>query len=185
MSKILILLCFIPALAFAQGKLVKTKVTEGITVSLPENFYPMSENDLARRYPSVRKPVGAWTNESRMVDFSINISATQWREQDAEIAKEFFKASLVNLYDRVNFIQEDVRTINKRNFIVFEFESRIEGDQFSLDKKDPVRRYTYIQYLIIKGRTLVFTFSSPSQMKDEWQEVAASVMESIKVSNTL
>lgn len=185
MSKLFIFLYFLPLVLSAQEKLVKTKVSEAITVSLPQNFYPMSEYDMAQRYPSVRKPVGAYTDDARMVDFSINISATQWREQDVDIAKGFFKASLANLYDRVNFIQEDIKTIDKKQFIVFEFDSRIEGEQFSLDNKDPVRRYTYIQYLIINGKTLVFSFSAPVQLKEQWQEIAAEIMDSIKVKNSL
>lgn len=183
MSKLLIFLLFIPLIAPGQEKLVKTKVSEEITVSLPKNFYPMSENDMAQRYPSVRKPIGAYTNDARMVDFSVNISATQWRERDVEIAKEFFKASLVNLYDRINFLQEDIKTINKKRFIVFEFESRIEGDQLSLDKKDPIRKYTYIQYLIMNGKTLVFSFNSPVQLKDQWQPIVPDIMNSVKVKS--
>ncbi|ELR68147.1 hypothetical protein C900_00723 [Fulvivirga imtechensis AK7] len=183
MSKLLIFLLFMPIIVHGQEKLVKTKISDEITVSLPKNFYAMSQSDMAQRYPSVRKPVGAYTNDARMVDFSVNISATQWRESDVEIAKEFFKASLVNLYDRVNFIQEDIKVINNRKFIVFEFESRIEGDRLSLDKKEPIRKYTYIQYLIMNGKTLVFSFNSPVQLKGQWQPVVPEIMNSVKVKN--
>jgi hypothetical protein len=54
-------------------KLVKTKVTDDITVMLPRDFRPMDELDFSQRYPSVRKPIAAYSNENRDVDFSVNI----------------------------------------------------------------------------------------------------------------
>lgn len=181
MSKILFLFFFITISGYGQVKLNKTKVNEHITVSLPEAFFPMSNSDLAQRFPSVRQPIGAYTNMERLVDFSIKQSASQWRESDFEMAKGFFKASLVNLYDRTKILKEEIKEINGHKFIVFEMETRIEGDRYSLDKKDPLRSYVYIQYLIINGKTLVFAFTSPVHMKDEWQPVAEEIMNSLKV----
>lgn len=181
MYKILFLSLFISLSGLAQVKLNKTKVGEHITVSLPEAFFPMSNSDLAQRYPSVRQPIGAFTNMERLVDFSIKQSATQWRESDIEMAKGFFKASLVNLYDRTKMLDEGIKEVNGHQFIYFELETRIEGDRYSLDKKDPVRSYIYVQYLIINGKTLVFAFNCPIQMKDEWQPIVKEIMFSIKV----
>lgn len=164
-----------------QHKLVKTKITDNITVKLPKSFYPMTADDLARRYPSVRKPLGAYTNEDRLVDFSVNISATQWSPTDVKMAKDFFKASIYNLYDRVNMIKEEVVELDKKKFIVFEFDSRLEGEKFDLEKKDPIRKYSYIQYLIINGKTIVFSFNCPVQLQEEWQDIATEIMNSVSV----
>lgn len=185
MFKMLIFLSLIVGFGVEQDKLVKTKITDEVTVSLPQNFFPMSPQDLAQRYPSVRSPIGAYTNESRLVDFSVNISATQWRPHDVEIAKDFFKASIFNLYDRVNMLQEGIKTIDDKKFIAFEFESWINGEQLSLSKKDPVRRYSYIQYLIVRGKTLVFSFSCPIQLKEKWQPIVPEIMSSIDVKKSL
>jgi len=185
MSKLLFIAGLVSFLGFTQDKLVKTKVSDHITVSLPQGFFPMSNSDLAQRYPSVRKPMGAYTNMERMVDFSIKESATRWRESDVVIAKDFFKASLVNLYDRVKITKEEIQTIDDRKFIVFEMDTRINGDRYSLDKKDPVRTYVYIQYLLINGKTLVFSFTCPIQMKEQWQGTAQEIMQSVKVKNSI
>lgn len=185
MLKLMIFLSFMLGAVPVQDKLVKTKVNDNITVSLPESFYAMTPEDIAQRYPSVRSPIGAYTNEQRMVDFSVNISATQWRPQDIEIAKDFFKASLLNLYDRVDMLHEDIKTIGKRQYIVFEFESRINGDHYSLDTKDPVRTYTYIQYLIVKGKTIVFSFNCPIRFEEQWRPVAPKIMDSIEIKGNI
>jgi hypothetical protein len=166
---------------FTTHKLVKTKVTDNITVSIPVEFYPMTEEDIVQRYPSVRQPLGAYTDQDRIVDFSANISATQWPDANLEMASRFFKAGMQNLYDRVEFIDEGIKGIKKKQYIYFEFESRINGDRYELGSKEPILKYTYIQYLVEPGRTLVFTFNCPRSQREVWQETAHEIMESIRV----
>lgn len=141
----------------------------------------MTPEDMAQRFPSVRAPLGAFTSEDRLVDFSVNISATSWPDADTVIAKKFFKASLQNLYDRVDFIDEGIQTLKKKNFIYFEFNSRISGDRRRQELKEPVMKYTYISYYVHKDRTLVFTFSCPKDLQQEWQHIARELMKRIRV----
>ena len=125
-TRISFLLCILLiASSFQDIKLKKTKVSDAITVSLPESFYPMAPQDIAQRYPSVRKPIAAYTNDQMLVDFSINQSASMWRQSDIEMAKSFMKSSVMNMFDSVEFIQEDIREINGHNYIVFEIISII------------------------------------------------------------
>ena len=168
-----------------KDKLVKTKVGSDITVSIPESFFPMSPQDIAQRYPSVRQPIGAFTNEDRLVDFSINISATRWRANDIEIAKDFFKASITNLYDRVDYIDEGIKEVNGLRYIYFEFDSRINGDKYTLDQRDSIRKYSYLMYLLINEKTIVVSFNAPRQLKENWVEVAREIMNSIKVKSSI
>ncbi len=125
----MILLCSVLLLGFAPSKLIKTKVADGITISLPSTLAPMTTDDIAQRYPSVRAPLGAFTNGDRDSDFSVNISATQWPDADIELAAKFFKSGIYNLYDRVDFISQGIQTVNKKKFIFFEFESRVNGNK--------------------------------------------------------
>ena len=167
--------------SFTSSKLVKTKVAEGITVSLPPELFPMTPEDLAQRFPSVRAPLGAYSNQDRVVDFSINISATKWPDGDLTLAQEFFKSSLYNLYDRLDLIGEGVQVLHKKKFIFFEFESRISGDRRKQGYQDPILKYTYIQYLVEPKRTLVFTFTCPKDLREDWEPTAKEIMKSIKV----
>lgn len=168
-------------LAFAPTKLVKTKIADGIMVSLPKELQPMTPEDIAQRYPSVRNPLGAFTNLDRDADFSVNISATQWRAQDIELAAKFFKSGIHNLYDRVDFLTEGVQTINKKKFIVYEFESRINGNKLKEGERQPILRYSYVQYFVESGRTLVFAFNCPRDKKEDWQSTVHAMMKSVRV----
>lgn len=162
-------------------KLVKTKVSDGITVSIPSDFLPMTVEDMSQRLPSVRAPLAAYTDVNREIDFSINISATQWPDANLEIASKFFKIGLTNLFDEVKFINEGTHEVNGKTFIYYEIESRMNPVKGSESQRSSISKYTYIQYLVEKNRTLVVAFNCPGRMKEDWQETAALMMKSVKI----
>jgi len=166
---------------FTPHKLVKTKINKDITVMLPEELATMTPEDLIQRYPSVRAPLGAYTNTDRLVDFSVNISATQWRYEDVEFAQKFFKSSIYSMFDRVEMLSEGIETIHNKKFIFFEFDSRINADRKEVATQDALMKYTYIMYLVHPSRTLVFSFNCTKEQKEEWQETAKIIMHSVKV----
>lgn len=167
--------------SFDQPKLVKIKVADGITVSIPKDWRPMDGLDFSERYPSVRAPLAAYTNEERSADFSVNISATRWPDSNLEIAREFFKSSIANMVDRIEMLDEGIREISGKKFIFFEFESRINGSKDQLGNSDPILKYTYLQYLIEPGRTLVFSFNCSRRERPAWQSSAGAMMKGISV----
>ena len=180
MNKLLILF-LVAAMVSSTTRLVKTKVNDNITVGLPADFFPMTPEDIAQRLPSVRAPLGAYTNTDRVVDFSVNISATQWPDADVEIAQKFFKSGLYNLFDKVDMISEGIQEVHKKKFIYFEFESRINANRRVEGGSEPLLKYTRIQYLVEEGRTLVFSFSCPRSMRADWEKTSDEMMKSIRV----
>lgn len=177
----LILLVSLVFVGFDKPKLVKTKVGKDITVSVPQGWRPMDGMDFTERYPSVRAPLAAFTNDERLTDFSVNISATQWPDENLEMASKFFKASLMNMFDKVEIISEGIRDIKGRRFIYFEFESRVNGNKANEGLTDPVLKYSYIQYLVERDRTVVFSFNAPRKQREQWQETASAIMKSIRI----
>jgi hypothetical protein len=181
MSGRIILLISVFFLSFDQPKLVRTKISDTISVSIPKGWRPMDGMDFSERYPSVRAPIAAFTNEERAADFSVNISATQWPDADLTLAQKFFKAGIMNLFDRVEMISEGVREVNKRHYVYFEFESRVNGTRTQVGQQEPVIRYSYVQYLVEPRRTLVFSFNCLKRERPEWQPAAQAIMKSIKI----
>lgn len=170
-------------LSFDQVKLVNKKLADGISASVPTDWRPMDELDFRERYPSVRAPLAAFTNDERNVDFSANISATQWPDANIELAQRFFKASLNNMFDKIDMIDEGVREVNGKKFVYFEFESRVSGNRLDEANRDPVLKYSYLQYYLEPGRTLVFSFNCPRRDREGWQPVAKEIMSSIKIKS--
>ena len=98
-----------------------------------------------------------------------------------EVAAKFFKSNIYNLYDRVDMISSGIQIVRKKKFIFYEFESRINGNKMKESERIPVYRYSFVQYYVTKGRTLVFTFSCPKDQREEWQATAHAIMRSLKV----
>ena len=164
-----------------QPKLMKVKVADDITISVPKDWRPMDGLDFTERYPSVRAPLAAYTNEDRTVAFSVNISATRWPDTNLEIASQFFKSSLTNMFDRITMVNEGIREVNGKSFVFFEFESRVNGNKNQLGNADPVLKYSYLSYLVQPQRTLVFSFHCDRRDRQSWEKAARAMMSHIKV----
>ena len=160
--------------------MVRRSLTPAISLRLPESFAPMTPEDITLRYPSVRQPLGAFTDADRMADFSVNVSATQWPDGDVEFARGFFKASIYNMFDKVNMLQEGIRVQHKKKYIFFEFDSRMRTDRNS-GTSDALGRYTYIMYLVEPKRTLVISFNCLDDVRERWRPLAGQIMQSVRV----
>ena len=180
MQKFLLVTCFLLC-GFAPPKLIKVKIANGITITIPNDWRAMDGLDFNERYPSVRAPLAAYTNDERLVDFSVNISATQWPDTDIEMAKGFFKASILNTFDKVDMLSEGIHEHHGKKLIYFEFNSRINGSRQQEEFRNPILQYSYIQYFIESGKTLVFAFNCPTRLQPEWQETAKKMMNNIKL----
>jgi len=181
MLRMLLVFSLAAGTAFTPQKLVKVKIKEDITVMLPEDLKPMTEDDMVQRFPSVRAPLGAFTDQNRQADFTVNVSATQWPDGDLKVAGQFFKSGITNLYDKVYFISEGTQEIHGKTYIFFEFESRVNGTKSKLGEQEPVVKYSFVQYLVEPKRTLVFSFSCVKPVMPQWQKQAHAVMKSLRV----
>ena len=174
----LILLILIPLFQTTE-KLVKVEIGDKITVKIPEDFVPMSERDIQQRFHSYRKPIAAYTDPSGNIDFIVNFSYSLWNSYDLDLLKSFYKASLVETYSEINFITEDIVEIDNRQFVVFEFES-LSQEEASVNLR-PIRKYTRLLFALDHGQTILFNFTCPVGMGNDWQQSSQEIMETIKV----
>ena len=165
-------------LGFTSEKLIKVKLDDSLTIFIPENFTPMTAEDMQQRYLSHRKPLALYTDPQRIVDFGINRSYSVWQEGDLEMLKEFYQASIIDLYDSVSFIGEGIKTVNKHDFVYFEFESIVYPEN---DFQGSISKYTYLMYGLSGGTTFLFNFTCPIQLKNDWQETARAMMAKVKL----
>jgi len=162
----------------SKTKLSKVKLTEKVTVYVPKKFTPMEEGDIQQRYQSHRKPLALYTDDERLVDFGVNRSFSIWQESDIELLRAFYEASILELYDKVEFYDQGVKIINGHEFAFFEFHSVVMPET-SFQKS--VHKYTYLMYALSGGTTYVFNFSCPYSREAEWKQIAHSMMAAIKV----
>lgn len=181
MYKLLFLVLIVITKPVDDPKLVKVKISDQISAMLPQDFVPMGDMDFLQRYPSVRKPIGAYTNPDHEVDFSVNTSATSWPDTNLEMAEQFFKSGVMNMFDRVEILSEGIHEVNGKKLIYLEFESRLRGDQSTLGNQESILRYSYLQYWLDGSRTVVFSFNCPARLEPDWKETAGKIMKSVKI----
>lgn len=173
------LMLLLPASGFAQ--LSPVKVADYITVSLPADFRPMTEQEINSKYVYTRRPMALYTDYGATVDFGINRGNNQWAQGDLTILKDFYKANIMSLYDEVSFTKEGMESIGGRDFAVFEFTSLIKPEEDAITNDRPLRTYNYIQYTIVNNQTLVFTLSCTQQYISKWKEQAPGIMQSVVI----
>ena len=168
-----------------QTKLVKTKVHDAITMSLPEDFVPMSETEIIDRYVSARTPAAAYTDYSRVVDLGINIASSLWHEKDLHIMTSFYKSTIMQMYDNVQFLDETIEEINGRDYVVFEFLASVSDEEGVTVQQRSISKYIRIQYTILNRKIVLFNFSCPFHLKDKWSPIAQQMLRTVKISKTL
>ncbi|MFL5730230.1 MAG: hypothetical protein ACJ75J_12160 [Cytophagaceae bacterium] len=153
-------------------KLKSKKIAEGVTASLPDNFYPMSNEDIAQRYPSTKKPLCMYTDMDRAVDFGLNESKSNWAGGDLKVLQQVYKSTILSLYKKVDFIQEGIKSIKKRDYICFEFTSEAQGNT----------KYTFLMYTVVNKKVFIFNFTCDQTQMKKWQETARAIMETVKIN---
>jgi len=162
-------------------KLVRVNVGDDISIKVPDSFTLIPEGQMINRHVHFRRPLALYTDPNNDVDLSFNQNPTRWRESDIDILKDFYKSNILSLYDDVEFSKEAIEEIRGKKYAVFEFVSSIKGDQNSIRNTGTLRKYTYIQYTVYQGSTLVVNFTSSIKTKQRWTPVAKEIMGSISL----
>lgn len=160
--------------------LTKVNVTEEITMLIPEDFRLMTDDEVASRYFTTKRPLAIYTDESLLLHLGINQSVTNWSAEDLEIMVSFQKSNIYNLYDEIEMIGEGIKEVNDRKAAYFEFVSVVKPEAQSFRSQRAVKKYTYIQYMIVGDHSWVFNFTSPVQLQGQWQTQLADIMNSVE-----
>lgn len=177
---VVILLTFCTTTLFSQDKMVKHQINDEISYLVPSSFTLMSTSDRLQKFVSAREPLAMHSTMDREVDLGINWNPMRWTVKDDETVYGFYKASIQSMFDNVEFIQDGIKEVNGKKFIVFEFISSLRSENaFSGTKSS--RYYTYIQYTSYNNQVLLFNFGCKARLMSTYQSIASDIMNSVKV----
>ena len=180
--KILALLCSLLALtSFApKPKLTSMKVAPGLTVGVPQGFAPLPDEGIALKFPSPRKPLAVYSSPNNKADFSVAVRPTTFGP-DYNILLPMYKASVQRLYSKVEFLTQEVRKVNGREFVALEFVSTLVDSRRGSNALAPLRKYEYIQYAVQGEQLYIFSFSAPADEQAQWRPVAQAMQSDISL----
>ncbi|MEJ8756413.1 hypothetical protein WG947_05370 [Pontibacter sp. H259] len=172
----------IASAALAAPKLKKVNITKEISIKLPKDFAPMTDDDIAREYPATTKPLAVYTSTDGNIDFSLTQKRSTFRARDLGMLREFYKANLVETFTNIDFIRQEIMEINGKQFIVFEFVSSL-ADERGASHLKPVQKYSIIMYTIAGNQLQIYTLHLPFLLKNQWQETAREIMSSVSIKS--
>ncbi len=167
--------------ASSQHKLKKTKISDNITMELPEDFRAATAAEILQKNISSKPPIALYTDYHQQVDVVINETSNTWQGNDLKIIQGLYKSNIANLFTEVQFLKEEIVQVGGRDFIVFEFISRVTDANETFGDGLAVAKYTYIQYTLHKNKILLFNFSSPARDQQKWQPLTHEIMNSVRV----
>lgn len=180
-NQLTLILILLTATLIAQPALERVKVNKYISMKVPQDFVPMSQQELISRYVSARAPIAMYTSQDQQTDLGINETSNNWQGGDLEIIQSFYKASIANLFTEVDFIQEEIQTIGDRGFIVFEFVSKVSDENSTFGNGTSVSKYTYIVYTLFQEKVVLFNFTCPARLRQQWAAPVKEMMNSIRI----
>ena len=96
-------------MSFSAPKLKLVKITDNISASLPQDFKVMPDDAIATKYPSHRKPLGAFTSPNGQIDFITSERPITFKKEDTKMLKDFYKSSITNTFSEVTFIRDEIK----------------------------------------------------------------------------
>jgi hypothetical protein len=162
----------------------KQKVQDALntfTFEIPDSFFLMSEADKSSKVESYRKSIVSYTSMDRQTDFGINRAFSRFRYEDLELVRQFYRASLLNLYTNANFIQDEILEINGRKYAVFELDTSVSDEDRVFGEGRTIKKYVYVMYTVVDNNTIVVNFQAPLFQKATYRKIADSIMKSLQI----
>lgn len=159
------------------------QILTGLTAKMPKDFVIMSDDDIAQKYPTHKKPLAMYTNTDKTVDFGVNFAVNRWNNKNLTVLKDMYKSTISSIFSEVEYAQDGViKDINGKQYIVFEFDSRLTNDMRPNNNASTEKNYTYIMYTLIDQKILVFNLTSNAKEKTTASKIANIIMPTIMLS---
>ena len=187
-----------------QNKSLKKRSIDGkIKLLVPKSFDYLNEDEeqptqqtTLSQFMSRSEPIAIFANDDQsitlMIQETIDPSSQSKSKKQLEVEKNmstardletergFKKASFQTMFDNVRFLQDEVKKINGRDFIVFEMEGKLSGEN-GKGEKTVSYRYNYILYGYSGNKSYSINFSAPLDQKQNWQATVEQIMQSVEL----
>jgi hypothetical protein len=170
-------------------KYKRKRIGEGVTLLIPNNFTEMSDEEIASKYFTPKRPLAIFRSPDRKAEIGVNSSIFEWgevgmeSEMNMELLKGFYKGAIANsFYEKIKFLNEgEIVNIGDRQGVLFEFIGAIPENPDAIVNKGGRSRYHQVLYSVYNGKVLIVNFSVGGTDYKYWQEHATKMITSVKI----
>jgi hypothetical protein len=159
---------------------------KGLTLDLPSNFTIMTDDEMAERYPSYKKPLIMFISVDKKADFGINYSVNKWVNKNLDVLRDMYKSTLSMLFSEVEYIKEgEIVDIHGRKWILFEFYSTFREEKRIDESTLLTRKYNFLAYTLYKNKVIIANFNCSRADAPDYYKYARKIINSIKITDKL
>jgi hypothetical protein len=154
------------------------KLADLVNVKIPETFQKLSEDQIADKIITPRKPLAMFSSMNGHADFSFSVgnsARNPWEDKDLKMMAQFQKSNIKSMFTSVEFIQEKIVKVHGQQYALFEIISEVKEKG-----KPPIRKYSQIRYTIRKKNLFVFNFTCNEAERPLFEEIAIEILDSVK-----
>lgn len=157
----------------AQQPVLERKALLGGKVSLlmPSDFTPMSEELMRRKYPSSYRPGLVYTNAATTINVALEHTVHVVAANQLASAFEAMRGAMKNMHPSAVWFRNEIRQINGREFFLMEMRTP------AID--------TEVRNIIVgtslDDRLLMVTFNVTKSLEAQWLPTGNKIIESIAV----
>ena len=161
------------AVAQAQAPTLQRLAILGGRISLlmPADFKPLSEEMLKRKYPNANRPSVAYSNAATTINVAFDHTAQSLPANQLDAAHQAVNSAFKNLYPSAQWFRSEIRPINGRQFFLMELRTP------AID--------TEVRNLIVgtslDNRLLLITFNVTKALEADWMPIGNKIIESIAI----
>ena len=175
-SKMNLLLClglFLMSLGVAVAKPVEME-GGNITFNAPDDFAPLTPDQIAKKFPQRNGPMDAVGNASGSVTICYQVTATDLQPGQLSEAQQGIGGMLGRVVPGIQWVKNDIVEINGTKWIYFEMTSA--ADQGEIHNIEITTSY--------HGKMFVMNFNSAAEDFDKYQGELRKSLNSVKVKNS-
>jgi len=173
MNLLLCLGLFLMSLGVAVAKPVEME-GGNITFNAPDDFAPLTPDQIAKKFPQRNGPMDAVGNASGSVTICYQVTATDLQPGQLSEAQQGIGGMLGRVVPGIQWVKNDIVEINGTKWIYFEMTSA--ADQGEIHNIEITTSY--------HGKMFVMNFNSAAEDFDKYQGELRKSLNSVKVKNS-
>lgn len=142
-----------------------------ISFETSDEFQPFSQEIIDIKYPSKRAPKYVIGTKSTKTSIGFDIKDNQIEEVNLEDARKAMSETFSKIIPGINWIKNELITVNGKKFILFNFESNAIDTK--INNTMLVTNYN--------GKMLLFNFNSTIDEYPKYNKTFDQIIESIKI----